>query len=120
MSILRNFVEKKAQEIVQAKIEHEESEAMTAKEDVKMYNRMWLLKVANKYGYQITSNEARAVNILKKLNDRDGHCPCGGMTDEFLCPCKLMREFGHCKCGLYESAKDINPQGSTSAHVKKE
>ena len=120
MSILRNLVEKKAQEIVQAKVEREESEAITTKENIKMYNRVWLLKMADKYGYQITDNEARAVNILRKLNDRDGHCPCGGMTDEFLCPCKLMREFGHCKCGLYESAKDINPKGSTSAQVKKE
>lgn len=124
MSILRDLIEKKAQQIVDDKIEREQQEnkdqSISDNNDIMVYNRHWLLKTANKYEFQITDNEPRALNILKKLNQRDGHCPCGGMTDEFICPCKMMREFGHCKCGLYESAKDINPKGSTSAQIKRD
>ena len=118
MSILRDMIEKKAQELADSTEQVVVEPAEEEQEVKKTFNRKWLLNIANHYEFQITDKEVRALNILKKLNERDGHCPCGGMTDEFLCPCKNMRIHGHCKCGLFESAKDINPVGSMEAKIK--
>jgi ferredoxin-thioredoxin reductase catalytic subunit len=36
------------------------------------------------------------------LKIRDGYCPCRVEENEdTLCPCKDMREEGHCCCKLY-------------------
>lgn len=107
MGILANIIEKKAQEIVDKKVQREKEQSISA--DIIPYNRLWLNKIANEAGYAISDNDQRVDTILKKLNERNGHCPCGGMTDEFICPCRMMREYGACKCGLYMNAKDINP-----------
>ena len=77
MGILRDLVEQKAFDIVQKRIEREESQALTNTEDIKMYNRVWLEKMARKYDYAISDNDKVVDRILDKLNDRDGHCPCG-------------------------------------------
>lgn len=83
------------------------------------YNRIWLSNIASKNGYTISDNDKQVDGILMALNSRSGHCPCGGMTEDFICPCKMMREHGACKCGLYKEAKDINPHGGTSvAEIK--
>ena len=83
------------------------------------FNRIWLSNVANRNGYTISDNDRQVDGILKALNNRSGHCPCGGMTEDFICPCRMMREHGACKCGLYKEAKDIDPRGGTStAEIK--
>lgn len=78
------------------------------------YNRIWLSDITNKNGYVISDNDKQVDGILKALNNRNGHCPCGGMTEDFVCPCKMMREYGACKCGLYKEVKYIDPHGGTS------
>lgn len=120
MGILSDIINKKAQEIVDKKIEKENRESISGTTEITPYNRLWLNKIANEAGYAISDNDKRVDTILKKLNERDGHCPCGGMTDEFICPCRMMREYGACKCGLYMNAKDINPTDTKTAGKIKE
>lgn len=118
MGILRDIIERKAMEITTNKLEREYAERQQQEkkdaEDVTPYNRVWLEKIVREGGYALTDNEQRIDNILKKLNERNGHCPCGGMSDEFLCPCRMMREYGNCKCGLYQNAVDLNVKSSSS------
>lgn len=117
MGILANLINKKAQQIVDRRSQKENEPIDTT--DITMYNRLWLHKIAQESGYAVSDNEKRVDNILKKLNERDGHCPCGGMTDEFICPCKMMREYGACKCGLYMNARDVNPTDTkTTGRIK--
>lgn len=116
MGILKGIIEKKAKEIIDRKVE--ENQAEDNIEFVK-YNRVWLENMASKTGFAISDNEKRVENILKALNKRDGHCPCGGMTEEFVCPCRMMREHGNCKCGLYQNVVDVEPKDtSTSGKIK--
>ena len=113
--IIANRIDKIVNDRRQAKVEQQVSET----QDIEMYNRIWLDKVVHETGYASTDNEQRITNILKKLNERDGHCPCGGMTDEFICPCRMMREYGTCKCGLYRDFVDVNPTGKSEGSIKK-
>ena len=78
------------------------------------YNRIWLNNIAEETGYAINEEGGKVDGILKALNRRDGHCPCGGNGDQFLCPCRIMREHGICKCGLFRNAVDINPRDGKS------
>ena len=42
-----------------------------------------------------------------------------GMTEQFICPCEMMRTHGVCKCGLYKNAVDLNPRESeTTGRIK--
>lgn len=120
MGILGDIVANRIDKIVndrrQAKMEEQQ---VSETQDIEMYNRIWLDKVVHETGYALTDNEQRITNILKKLNERDGHCPCGGMTDEFICPCRMMREYGTCKCGLYRNFVDVNPTGKSEGSIKK-
>lgn len=84
----------------------------------KLYNKVWLNKVSTQMGYIVSDNEKRVNGILEALNRKGGHCPCGGNGDQFLCPCVNMREYGICKCGLYENTRPVNPSGSSSGRVK--
>lgn len=120
MGILANIINKKAQEIVDKRIQKENEESVSANMEITPYNNMWLERTAREAGFAISDNEQRVNNILKKLNERDGHCPCGGMTDEFICPCRMMREYGACKCGLYMNARDIEPKDTKSTAKIKE
>lgn len=90
------------------------------KEDsqVRRYNRVWLNKVSTQLGYIVSSNDKKVDGILEALNRKDGHCPCGGNGDQFLCPCVIMREKGICKCGLYENVRPVEPSGISSGRVK--
>ena len=92
----------------------------TKQEDtqIKKYNKIWLNKVSNQYGYIISSNEKKVNGILEALNRKNGHCPCGGNGPQFLCPCVNMREHGICKCGLYEKITPVDPHGSSSGKIK--
>lgn len=78
------------------------------------YNRIWLNDIAEQTGYAINEEGGKVDGILKALNRRDGHCPCGGNGDQFLCPCHIMREHGICKCGLFRNAVDVNPKNGKS------
>ena len=118
MGIIKDIIEKRAMEIVNNKITSESND--TTEHDITKYNRIWLNKIANKTGFVISDNEKKVDNILKALNKRDGHCPCGGMTKDFICPCKMMREYNECKCGLYLSARDIEPKDAKSTGKIKE
>ena len=118
MGILADIISKKATEIFNNKVNGEQEQEVQ-NDDITRYNKIWLDKIAHEAGYAISDNENRVNNILKKLNERDGHCPCGGMTDEFICPCEMMRRYGACKCGLYMNVKDINPtDGKSVAKIK--
>lgn len=90
------------------------------KEDqqLKLYNKIWLNKVSNQFGYIVSSNTKKVEGILEALNRKGGHCPCGGNGDQFLCPCVIMREKGICKCGLYENVRPVNPSGSSDGRIK--
>lgn len=116
MGILKDIIEKKAMEIVERKVQ---TNTEVEQVDIKKYNRYWLDRIVRETGFAVSDNDVRVNNILKKLDERDGHCPCGGMTDEFICPCRMMREHGVCKCGLYMNVKDINPtDGKSTAKIK--
>lgn len=85
---------------------------------IKMYNRTWLNKVSNKTGFIISSDSKKVDGILEALNRKNGHCPCGGNGIQFLCPCVNMREYGICKCGLYENVRPVEPKGESNGKVK--
>lgn len=119
MGILSDIINKKAQEIVDRRIQKQEEESISNNMEVTPYNRIWLDTISRDFGFAISNNDKVVDNILKKLNERDGHCPCGGMTAEFICPCKMMREYGACKCGLYMNVKDLEPKDTkTTGRVK--
>lgn len=43
--------------------------------------------------------------ITARLELNDGYCPCQpSKTPDTLCPCKYMRKYNTCRCGLYVSA----------------
>ena len=92
--------------------------AQNADGGIKMYNRIWLNRISEQTGYIISSDDKKVDGILDALNRRNGHCPCGGNGDQFLCPCKNMREYGICKCGLYENMKKVEPTGSSTGRIK--
>ena len=115
MGILSDIINKKINSIMNRKIEEKQPS-----DDISFtkYNRPWLDKISREAGYAISDNDQKVNNILKALNKRDGHCPCGGMTEDFICPCKMMREHGACKCGLYMDFKDVEPTGQSTAKIK--
>ena len=50
-----------------------------------------------------------ADEIMKKLKDNDGYCPCNIVKNEDTkCMCKEFREIeeGMCHCGLYIKSKE--------------
>jgi ferredoxin-thioredoxin reductase catalytic subunit len=112
MGILADLIYKKANEIVERRMEEKQPKEEGVQAE--RYNRLWLDKVVREFGYAVSDNDQKVDNILKALNKRDGHCPCGGMTDYFLCPCEMMRGHGVCKCGLFKNFKDVNPTDTRS------
>lgn len=114
MGILANLINKKAQKIADNIIAEQKKQENAVNEATTYYNKLWLDRIERNTGFSASDNEQRVNNILKKLNERDGHCPCGGMTSDFMCPCKMMREYGKCKCGLFNNVVDLNPNNGTS------
>ena len=50
----------------------------------------------------LNPNEKVVNAIRNRLNIRDGYCPCRVEENEDTkCPCKDMRDEGHCCCKLY-------------------
>jgi hypothetical protein len=84
---------------------------------VTTYNRFWLNRISNSTGFIINEDGGKVDGILSALNRKDGHCPCGGNGDQFLCPCVIMRDKGLCKCGLFHNIVPLTPRGASSARV---
>lgn len=111
MSKLGDFLKGK-KETVQTSVQKEDDQ------QIKVYNKAWLNKVSNRFGYIVSSDEKKVNGILEALNRKDGHCPCGGNGVQFICPCVNMREYGICKCGLYENVRPLDPTGGSSGRIK--
>lgn len=62
---------------------------------------------AEKYDYKI-KDEKRLDVLAEKfavMSEQHGdmYCPCQpNKTPDTVCPCKFMREYNACRCGLYE------------------
>lgn len=89
-------------------------------EEIKMYNKSWLLRTSNQYGYIINHDREHADKILNALNRTGGNCPCGGNGSQYKCPCIYMRENGICRCGLFENVTHVNPTGRSTVRIKGE
>ena len=66
---------------------------------------------AQKYGYKIKSEERLKVLAgkfkIQKEQYGEMYCPCQpNKTSDTICPCKYMRNYGACRCGLYEQIKE--------------
>lgn len=84
---------------------------------IQYYNIEWLEGIADRNNFIISENTDKVNNILSALNKRNGQCPCGGNTPQFQCPCIMMREHGHCKCGLFAMVKPREIKGNTTSAV---
>lgn len=63
-------------------------------EDVQVY--------LDKHNMQLNPDSKVVEAIKKRLVVTNGYCPCRPeQTDDTICPCKIMREEGHCCCTLY-------------------
>ena len=63
-----------------------------------------IVQIENKT-FKLTDNEAVKNAIIKRLEIKNGHCPCNpATTDDYKCPCLKMRTEGKCCCGLYIEA----------------
>lgn len=82
------------------------------KAETAYFNRTWLSKVALQHRYAVNPDDSRVDGILAALNRKNGFCPCGGTGTQFKCPCKIMRENGICKCGLFLNVPDREIRGS--------
>lgn len=61
-------------------------------------------------GYNIRSKEDmnRMVDKFKDMKEKYGqmYCPCHvSQNADTLCPCKYMREYGACRCGLFKKVE---------------
>lgn len=66
---------------------------------------------ADKYGYKIKSEErlGALAEKFEKQKETYGelYCPCQATkNDDTICPCRYMRKYDACRCGLYEVNKD--------------
>lgn len=53
-------------------------------------------------GYKFTEDEEQKMLVIQGLKERDGHCPCEiRKTKENKCLCKIFKEVGVCRCGLF-------------------
>ena len=86
--------------------------------EITAYNKSWLMRISNTTGFIISDDRNKVSGILKALNRRNGHCPCGGNGDQFICPCVVMRDKGICKCGLFENIRPVNPRGNSTGSIK--
>lgn len=64
-------------------------------------------QTANKYGMKVNPDSEHVFNIIEKIYNNDGYCPCMPMkNDATKCPCRYMREMKACRCGLYVRCDD--------------
>lgn len=51
---------------------------------------------------QVTRNHKVYDTVTARLKLNDGYCPCQPTkTRDTVCPCRYMRKFNTCRCGLY-------------------
>lgn len=68
-----------------------------------------LINTANKYGYEI--NKDRLPVLVESFRKQvakygDMYCPCQNIQNQdTVCPCKYMRKYSTCRCGLYKELK---------------
>lgn len=56
----------------------------------------------NKRNMQVTRNHNVYDAVTGRLALNDGYCPCQpSKTQDTICPCKYMRKYNTCRCGLY-------------------
>lgn len=69
----------------------------------------YLINTANKYGYEINKDRLPALTEkFRKQVERHGemYCPCQQQQNrDTICPCKYMRKYNACRCGLYKEVK---------------
>lgn len=87
-------------------------------EQIKKYNQTWLLKVTGETGWIVNSDREHAQNILDKLNENGGRCPCGGNGKQYQCPCLNMRTYGICRCKLFDDVVPVQPTGKSIGRIK--
>lgn len=112
MSKLKDILSRKNKNQTEQPVIQEE------KPKFRKYNTFWLQRVAEARGFDINHQGGKVDGILDALNRKDGHCPCGGNGDAFLCPCVVMREKRICKCGLFVTHKPLEPKGTSVGKIK--
>lgn len=56
---------------------------------------------------QVTRNHTVYDTVRGRLALNDGYCPCQpSKTKDTICPCKYMRKYSTCRCGLYVPVTD--------------
>lgn len=78
--------------------------------DIKEQIRTAMLDISLTNGYEVRSTEdvTRMANKFSAMVDKYGqmYCPCHmSQNADTLCPCKFMREYGACRCGLFKKAE---------------
>ena len=78
-----------------------------------------LQSIADKHGYSVRSEER-----LDALSDKflgqvvkygRMYCPCQNVRNEdTICPCRYMRSFGVCRCGLFTKGEPNGNQKENS------
>lgn len=65
---------------------------------------------AAKFGKVVNENRRAAMSLkLKRMEDEFGEpfCPCHNQqTEDTICPCKYLRNYDSCRCGLYVNQQE--------------
>jgi ferredoxin-thioredoxin reductase catalytic subunit len=61
-----------------------------------------MITILRKEGWILNPNDKIVNNILKMIENNDGHCPCYNDSKDTKCPCTSYRENDVCHCGLYK------------------
>ena len=62
---------------------------------------------AQRYGMRVNPDTGRVMYLLSRLGENEitygkPYCPCLPQhTEDTLCPCRYMRKYQVCRCGLY-------------------
>lgn len=118
MGRLHELLQQKVQNVIEERYNAEVVEDKKEEVEFKKYNQSWLLKVTGETGWIVNSDRDHAQKILNALNNRNGQCPCGGNGKQYTCPCINMREYGICKCGLFENVVPVQPKGKSLGRIK--
>lgn len=66
--------------------------------------------IADKYDFKINSEEALDRIATKMQHNVDNYgemyCPCQSpRTEDTICPCRYMRKYMACRCGLFKRSE---------------
>jgi ferredoxin-thioredoxin reductase catalytic subunit len=73
-----------------------------------MFTIKWANVIAKRLGTKVVDEQPYAFSVLEGLDKTGGYCPCVpkyAHCKDTLCPCKVMREVGHCHCELFKDRK---------------